>query len=148
MVEDGRDFWKSPCPTPQLSQGHQEALAWALSRRICISPWRETSQPLWAVTLTVNKVFPDVQTAPHVFQLLPIASCPGTGHQRKEPGSVFFAPSLQTHIHIAKIPPSLLFSRLNSPRSLSLSSYVRCSSPLIIFVVLCWTLSSMSMPVL
>lgn len=36
------------------------------------------------------------------------------------------------------------FSRLRSPSSLCLSSYVRYSSPLITFAVLCWTRSSMS----
>jgi len=40
---------------------------------------------------------------------------------------------------------SLLFSRFNSPSSLSLSLSERCSSALIIFVALCWTLSSMSL---
>jgi len=35
---------------------------------------------------------------------------------------------------------SLLFSRLNSPNSLSLPSQERCSSPLTIFVALLWTM--------
>ena len=43
------------------------------------------------------------------------------------------------------LPQSLLFSRLNSLSSLSLSSYVRCSSPFIIFVAHGWTCSWMSM---
>ncbi|KAK4816023.1 hypothetical protein QYF61_011013 [Mycteria americana] len=42
-------------------------------------------------------------------------------------------------------PPSLLFSRLNNPNSLSLSSQERCSSPRIIFVALLWTCSNSSM---
>ena len=42
-------------------------------------------------------------------------------------------------------PWSLLFSRLNSPNSLSLSSQERCSSPLINFVALLWTCSNRSM---
>ena len=42
----------------------------------------------------------------------------------------------------------LLFSRLNSSSSLSLSSYQRCSSPFIIFPALHCTLSSMSMSLL
>ena len=41
-------------------------------------------------------------------------------------------------------PLSLLFSRLNSPSSFSLSSQERCSSPLIIFVALLWTHSNRS----
>ena len=39
-------------------------------------------------------------------------------------------------------PYSLLFSRLNKPNSLSLSLQERCSSPLITFVALLWTLSN------
>ena len=39
---------------------------------------------------------------------------------------------------------SLLFSRLNKPSSLGLSSQGRCSSPLTIFVALLWTLSNSS----
>ena len=45
-------------------------------------------------------------------------------------------------------PPSLPFCRLNSPSSLSLSSYVRYSSPLVVLVALHWTLSSSSMSLL
>jgi len=43
---------------------------------------------------------------------------------------------------------SLLFSRLNSPNSLSLSSWERCSSPQIVFVALLWTCSNRSMALL
>lgn len=39
----------------------------------------------------------------------------------RDPGTVLFAPSLQVFIDIAKVPPSLLFSRLNSCGSLSIS---------------------------
>lgn len=42
----------------------------------------------------------------------------------------------------------LVFSVLNSPSSLSLSSQERCSSTLIIFVIFCWTCSSTSIPLL
>jgi len=45
-------------------------------------------------------------------------------------------------------PLSLLFHRLNRPRLFSLSSYGRCSRPLIIFVALCWTASRRSLSVL
>jgi len=47
------------------------------------------------------------------------------------------------YLYIVMIPQ--VFSSLNSPRSLNLSSHVSCSSPLIIFVALCWTYSSKSM---
>lgn len=45
-------------------------------------------------------------------------------------------------------PLSLLFSRLNSANSLSPSSQERCSSPLMVFVAVCWDHSSKSMPLL
>ena len=48
-------------------------------------------------------------------------------------------------IQIAKIPLSLLVSRLNRLRSLSLSLCIWFSKPLAIFVASCWTLSHMSM---
>ena len=69
-----------------------------------------------------EKVFLDVQREPPVFHFVPIASGLVTGHHWKEPGSVLFAPSFQVSIYIDEIPLSLLFSRLNSPHSFSLSS--------------------------
>ncbi|KAK4814559.1 hypothetical protein QYF61_023758 [Mycteria americana] len=56
--------------------------------------------------------------------------------------------SLSVFIHIGKMPPSLLFSRLNRPSSPSLSSWERCSGPLNVFEALCWTLSTLSMSLL
>lgn len=49
-------------------------------------------------------------------------------------------------IHIdTHVPPlGLLFSRLNSPGSLRMSFYVRCPSPIIIFMALCWACSGKS----
>ena len=48
---------------------------------------------------------PSVLREHPVFQFVPIASCPGTGHHRREPGSVPLIPSLQILIHIAEIFP-------------------------------------------
>ena len=45
-------------------------------------------------------------------------------------------------------PLSLLFSRLKSQCALSLSSYESCFEPLITFVALCWSYSSMLMSLL
>jgi len=56
-------------------------------------------------SLPVKIVFDDVQREPSVFQFVPIASGPVTAHRGKEPGSVFFAPSLQVFVQIKKIPP-------------------------------------------
>lgn len=63
--------------------------------------------------------------------------------------SIFFMPSLQVFLKIHKVLLSLLFSRLISHSSLHfLSLYERYSNPLITFVLLWWTFSSMSMPLL
>jgi len=55
-------------------------------------------------------LFPDVQREAPVFQVVPIASGPVTGHHSKKPGSIFIAPSLQVFLYIGKIlpKPSLL----------------------------------------
>ena len=62
---------------------------------------------------------------------MPIAFFPVIGHHWEQAGSLFFIPFHQVFIHIDKILLSLLFSRIKSSISLSLSSYKRCSSPLI-----------------
>lgn len=78
---------------------------------------------------------------PLAFWFVPIASDPVIEHLRKEPGSVLFASSPRVLVYIEKISLSLLSSGAKSCISLSLSSWVRCSSALII---LCRTLSSVS----
>jgi len=79
-----------------------------------------------------------------VFQFLPVAPCPTTTHHQKEPSPNNLTPFryLQT---VLRCPLSPLFSRLNSPRTLSLPSYGRCSRPCIILVALCCTLSRRSL---
>lgn len=56
-----------------------------------------------------------------------------------------FAPFINIFIDTDEIPSVLLSSRTSF---LNLSSYVRCSSLLIIYVALHWTLSSMSISLL
>jgi len=75
--------------------------------------------------------------------LLPLVLSLGT-RLFSEPGSILFALSLQVFVHTDKNPPSLLFSRLTSPSSLSHSSQERCSSPFITLVALHRTGSRMS----
>lgn len=70
-----------------------------------------------------EEAFPDALKEPPVFLFVPRACCPTTGHHGEDPGCLF-APSLQTLM----FPPSLFFSRLNSPNSLSVSSWEKCSS--------------------
>lgn len=82
-------------------------------------------------------MFPDVERKPPCF---PCLWCPVTGHHWKHPGSIFFVHSLQVFIHIDKIFLSLLFSRWNHVRSLSLSLQERNPSPLIILEAPWWNL--------
>ena len=85
MVEVGKDLWKSH-PTLLLKQGHLDQAA-----QDCVSTafeylqgWKLhnlSGQPVSVLSHPHSKkVFPDVQREPPVFQLMPIASGPGTGH--------------------------------------------------------------------
>lgn len=62
------------------------------------------------INLIVKKVFWNVQTEHSVFQFVPIASAPVSGHHWKEPGLVSFAPSPQDFVHIDELCQCLLFS--------------------------------------
>jgi len=111
MVEAGRHFWRSSGPISLLHQGHLEPVAqdhvqtafeylqgWRL-HNLSGQPVPQPRHP------HSEKVFPDVQTEPSAFQLLPIASGPVPRHDQDEPGSVLFAPSFQVFIYIKNIPP-------------------------------------------
>lgn len=52
-----------------------------------------------------------------VLQFVLIASCPLTGHHGKDPGSIFFAPSLQVVAHIDEIPPEFPFLQAEQSHS-------------------------------
>jgi len=66
-------------------------------------------------------------------------------HNSEESYSVIFSHRhLIRYLYTLRRPLlSLLFPRLNNPSGLSLSFCFRCSDPLIVFVALCWTCSSM-----
>jgi len=94
----------------------------------------------WSVTLMV-KTFFLIFIGNLVFHFLPIVSCLSLGTTEKSlaPSSLYLPfRYLYTLINDAL---SLLFSRLNSPRSLSFSFCKRCSSPLITVMFLHWSLS-------
>ena len=141
--------WKGPLEiilfNPSAQTGPPKASCpWSCPDGFWISLRMETPQPPWATYSSPwsPSQQKSVSWEPPVFHLVPIVPGPVTGHHWNEPGSVFFASSLQVLIYINKNPPSLLFSRLNSLSFLSLSLYVRCSCPLIILVTFCWTLSN------
>lgn len=82
-----------------------------------------------------RKVLPNVHREPLVFLSAPTASCSGTRHTPlSRTWLCLFAFSLQAFTQIGKTPLSLLFCRLDSPSSLSLSSVEGFSSPFVIFM--------------
>lgn len=95
---------------------------------------------LCPVTLTAKNVFLHVYLEPSGCNFVTFGFCSVSEYHQKEPGYLFCLPSYQGFEHIAEFPisPSLLFSVLNSP----LSSHERPSSPLIIPVALCDTIST------
>lgn len=72
------------------------------------------------------------------------AHCPVTRHYWREPGSVFFEPSLQVFKYIDKIPPKPSLLQVKSHILLNLSPQKLCSGALTILVALHWSLSSSS----
>lgn len=73
--------------------------------------------------------------------------CPFIGCHWEDSGFIFFSLSHQLFIDIQKTSLSFLCSRLlfSGSSSLSFSLCEWCSSPLIIFITLCWTCSSIAM---
>lgn len=78
------------------------------------------------------------------FQFAPIASPPFTVYCQDKSGSAFFTPPQHVFRHIDNTTLSLLFSSLNSPISLRLSSGVTYPNPSTLFMALHWTCSSIS----
>ena len=110
MVEVGKDLWRSSGPTPCSSRATQSQLPRTMFRRY-LNIAKEgdhnlLQQPVPGLSHPHSeKVFPDVQAEPPVFQFVPIVSGPVAGHHCKEPGSAFFTSSLHVLIYIDKIPP-------------------------------------------
>lgn len=75
-----------------------------------------------------------------MFQLMFVAYHPTIGYLQGESGFISSLPSNQVAIDSLQV-----FSRLNRPTSLCLSSYIMFSSPLTILMPSHWTHSSMSM---
>ena len=86
MVEVGKDFCGSSGPTTLLKQGHLELAAQGYVHKAfeCPQGGRLHNLPWQPIPVLgcphSKKVFPDVQREPPVFQCVPIASGPVTGH--------------------------------------------------------------------
>ena len=119
---------RHPVQPPLLQQVHLEPVAQDRVQMASEYLWGRRLHNLFGQPVPVlgdphsEKVFPDVQRESSVFWCVHTASGPPR-HHWKVAGSVFSAPSLQEFIYIDEIPLSLLFSRLNSPSSLSLPSH-------------------------
>lgn len=106
----GGHLVESPCSSRAIySQLPRNTSRWLLN----ISKDGGSATPLGnlcPVTLTAEKLFPDVRREPHVFHFVSVASRPVPGHHWEESSSIFFAPSLQVFIHIDEVPlePALL----------------------------------------
>lgn len=131
IAEAGRQLWMSSCLTLSPKQDQLEQVA---QKNVLV-----VSLPFFFFSWCQF----GISWISFIVPLLLILS-PGT----IENSSLIFPPSQQVFTHIDKILLSLLFFRLNSPSSLCLSSYIRCSHSIVIFVVLCWTRSSMSVHLL
>jgi len=80
-----------------------------------------------------------------MFSLCPLPLVLSLGTTEKILGPSSWYPPFRYLCTLMRSLLSLLFSRLNSPSSLSPSLDVRCSRPLVILVAFHWTLSIMSM---
>lgn len=101
----------------------------------------------WLTILTAEELFPIIAEIP-VFLFVCIAPVPMTENHWKQLGSSFFTPFLQVFEHMGKLFLSLFFFLLSSVSSFSLSSFMRCSNPLIILMALCWSPFSVAISLL
>lgn len=120
-VEVGRDLCGLSSPTLLLKARSPTAGCPGLCPvRLQVSPKMKTPKPLPVFNHPHSrKVGFFVQTKFPVFQFLPVA-CSVT---------CLLCTSYQVFINVAKVLLSPLFLRLNSPSSLSIPLYVRCSMP-------------------
>lgn len=88
--------------------------------------------------MTANSL-PYVQMEPPMFQSVPVAFSPGTGHHWKECGSVCLTPCLQTPVWIVGICPKPSHQGWTVPSLSAFPSRRFASGPLVV-VSLCWTL--------
>lgn len=108
------------------------------------SPWMETSQPFWSSSLW--KIVSWCSEGTSYVAVCAIAFGPAPGHHRKQPGTIFFIPSIQVFIDIDKIPSEHSFSSSREFSQLFQPSSVEgCSRLLTICKALHWPASSMSM---
>lgn len=88
----------SVCSNASWHQATERRVPRSMSR-VFWSPHRRRLHNLFGLSVLVlshphsTEVLPDVQREPPLFNFVPNASCPGTEHHRKEPGSILLHPS-------------------------------------------------------
>lgn len=82
------------------------------------------------------------------FILCPLPLVLVTGHHQKESGPILLKPSLKVFLYIDKIPSKPFLLQAKQVQLAQPFPIKRCSSLLIIFITLCWTLSRSSVPLL
>lgn len=141
MIEVGRDIWRLPSPTLRLTARSSRAgCSGPCPDGFWVSPWMASTSPLgnlfYLITLTVTSFL----CLQGISCISICALCLLSFHwARLRRVWIHVLYSHQVFIHMHKIPLSLLFTRLNSPRTLSHSLYNRCSKSLTIFVAHCRT---------
>lgn len=110
LIKDGchriREGWRldpqrSSGPSPLFKQGHLDPLIQDQLQLFFLNISTDTPPLSWAICASAwstsqQEVFPvaDIQRKP-VFQFVPTASCPASGHHWEVVVSILFAPSLQ-----------------------------------------------------
>ena len=127
MLGVGRDLCGSSSPTLLPKQGHLEKAAQDLvhvgleylqRRRIHNLP----GQPVPGLCHPQSQeVLLHVQVEFPMFQFVPVAPCPVTGHHWKESGPILLTPTIKIFINISKVPSQASFLQPKQASSLSLS---------------------------
>lgn len=118
VAEVGMDLWRSSSPTSYSIKSSRKGC----SRGIQLNfEYLQGLRPIASLGSLWKKVKSEsyVEEKFPAFLFVPIVICPVSGHHWKELGSIFFIPFHQVFIHIDKILPRLLFSRLNRHSFLS-----------------------------
>ncbi|KAK4811465.1 hypothetical protein QYF61_010344 [Mycteria americana] len=156
IVEVGKDLLRSlsptvnlPLPSPPLHHVPEHLIQTSFKY---LQGWRLnhfTRQPVPMLDNPFSEeIFPNIQSKPPLAQLEAISSRPITCYLGEETDPTSRQPPFRQLQRAMRSPLSLLFSRLNNPRSLSRSPSALCSRPFPSSVALLWTRASPSMSLL
>lgn len=143
MAAVGRDCWRFSSPTPLFQQGHLNSAA---PDGFWVSPRMETPQPPLATCASAQSPlqWKSVSLCSEGASCISVSALCFWPCHWEVPAPSSLHPCFRCLYTLVRHPLGLLFSKMKSLSSLSFSLCNICSSPFIIFVALCWTLSSMS----